>query len=1381
MVLGQVAAGAATFAGSAHAIWGYNRANFLYDREMRQEQEFQIIKYRNKQAELWREDVRDLIELTEKKMDSYLVITTIQLGMCVLLFTEGRLEAGTPQWLLRIHIITLGAAFVYLLMSAWLAMHASIVAQSSAARLLTQLIRLPVPSWDQLEATRTYSAAYETLGVRQMLRVPFLATWLEQRRRTQHRAESGSGDVDADAEQPGDGGGASPKRRRILSGMSFSSTCGEMKKARSGSSKIVAGGQADADAPASPKASSLAAAASAAADMVGDSGTTQGDMTVDPWGLEREGNEIYELQHRPTAVLRHVELVRRAAAHYQCYDAFARVAMSFGTHELLNSISYYCLGYVIVQDGAVWPAWSMAAVTACMSSSLMMLDMSLTRAEQRTGQVLILLSPVITAMASCLHTLYTPGATRLAARFMPAAFLGRILWFIWVLRSCGVERQPSGAVLPTKFRTVLYLDVFGWIFGQASQKSKEKAPRSFPQVSGDARKGTSPDAASVAATTAGGGLLSGGDAGTGSDEACTPLLFNEADVEAELRKDVLLWELDAVQSLMSLPDKARVRNFARHFRLACGGGNLLEADDDDETEPDRELLPASAASQGRRQLRWLKFRSHVEEDAEVLCCVDVLRGTVLRAGGPEGAQEAANSNLNPPLTLVVTEDRVRQFCEARGHRGFSTRNKRRPTGLKPLKLFGSCEELSKAEPNTPPRRQPPSPVAKGLGFQELLFSPSGKDANACSRRGVSPWQEKAQRIRSRLRIAQNFPLPTDSLLWRNSAASNNLLRPEDIEHAAAGLAEEHHEDLHRHFQMAQEIGHDPRSQENVAGIGSSAVPNAHPDTFSPVSFFPQGHAAASDAHVAGDEEIVTGHDRIQPGRVPWQVFRNFTRTLLLLWCLAFVLSIESVSEVIGIKVLPLPAVMENLFGDSHAALSGQRGEVDIDSNSKLIMAPGVKDILALPLMSDGGAFYKVDVKWPHKFSFAPTALSCDRWGKNLVLADDFGVYTGQISRSNSGSASTDDAAGAAPPRRTLDLELPKAMAKYLPVGSPSPLPTLRRQTNSNASHPSGSATESTVDGTDVESGPRSARGQSLRGEPVPAPAPVSTISTRFQRQPPCLALEGQALKDLGMVCSQDSSEPCHVLVLHGSGKRLADCPLDPDDNTESGTVIAALDASWNEVDVGDETRPRVTWHISDGWLDKKTERVESVAVDPQCQGHTDFAPDNVGCVIVGTNSGRIVQLRRHVSDKRRLVPEWATRSTRHLGSLHVFPGGFMLLLTVTPVLSDPLSRQSLATVQALDVWSGSMFGEWRLPREVHWLALCGGGSHLYLLGRRRNGKQEDLELWRFEMPKTLKARIESSSNVPGRSGGSGSDELADLESAGSASRAAKEGGRDQEM
>jgi len=165
-------------AGGVTGLWNYNRDNFLYDRGMRQKQEFKVLGYRNRQAGLWREDVRDLVGLTERKMDSYLIVNTLQLSMCIMLFAEGRLDPGTPDWLLFAYMLSVSGAFSYFLLSMWFAVHASIAAQAASVEILTQRVRLPIPTWEELERMRTYAASFENAGVANMLRVPFASAVL---------------------------------------------------------------------------------------------------------------------------------------------------------------------------------------------------------------------------------------------------------------------------------------------------------------------------------------------------------------------------------------------------------------------------------------------------------------------------------------------------------------------------------------------------------------------------------------------------------------------------------------------------------------------------------------------------------------------------------------------------------------------------------------------------------------------------------------------------------------------------------------------------------------------------------------------------------------------------------------------------------------------------------------------------------------------------------------------------------------------------------------------------------------------------------------------------------------------------------------------------
>ncbi|CAE7946099.1 unnamed protein product [Symbiodinium sp. KB8] len=300
----------------------------MYDRKMRQETEYQIMDFRIKQAELWREDVRDIIGLTSVKMDTYLIVNAVQLGFTVMAFCEGRLASGTPTWLVGCHTLSLAGAFMYLLMSVWFSMHASVTAKSYETRLLTQLVRLPVPSWAQLEAARTYGSTFEKTKTTQMFRVPF----------------------------------AMGSQQRVL-GEASSSTAPALTNQEGAAEGTDTG----------PPAAS-----------------------ADLWGLEGNGEEIYELDGKlrtDPASQRHLQLIKQVMHYWQSYDGFARVAMSMGTNQLILGLSYYVIGYVLISNKAIIACWLVVLLFMVIATALIRLDMSLTGFEFRA------------AMAACLNNL----------------------------------------------------------------------------------------------------------------------------------------------------------------------------------------------------------------------------------------------------------------------------------------------------------------------------------------------------------------------------------------------------------------------------------------------------------------------------------------------------------------------------------------------------------------------------------------------------------------------------------------------------------------------------------------------------------------------------------------------------------------------------------------------------------------------------------------------------------------------------------------------------------------------------------------------------------------------------------------------------------------
>jgi len=170
-----VAAAAAAVGLAAPAgLFQYNRENFLEDRLQRQEAELFIMKYKIEQADQWRSDIRNLVSLTVFKMATYLLVLTLLLGGVIILFCEGRVPTWTPHWMMVGFCLGAGGALAFLLLSIWFAMHAAICAQAFRVRLLTQMVRLPIPSFQELEAVRTYGSEFEKLGAKQMFRVPWI-------------------------------------------------------------------------------------------------------------------------------------------------------------------------------------------------------------------------------------------------------------------------------------------------------------------------------------------------------------------------------------------------------------------------------------------------------------------------------------------------------------------------------------------------------------------------------------------------------------------------------------------------------------------------------------------------------------------------------------------------------------------------------------------------------------------------------------------------------------------------------------------------------------------------------------------------------------------------------------------------------------------------------------------------------------------------------------------------------------------------------------------------------------------------------------------------------------------------------------------------------
>jgi hypothetical protein len=170
-----LSAGIAAVVSGAGALFSYNKEAFVFEKTLRQAEAHQRQAMRVQEVALYREDIRDLFGVTVQKMDNYLIVNTLMLGFCISLLYSVDLPSSIPDWIHWMWILSMSGAMLFLLLSLWLCLHASITAQSLVVRLLTQWLRLPVPNSKEISKFAFDFYDYEK-NTRNLLRIPALST-----------------------------------------------------------------------------------------------------------------------------------------------------------------------------------------------------------------------------------------------------------------------------------------------------------------------------------------------------------------------------------------------------------------------------------------------------------------------------------------------------------------------------------------------------------------------------------------------------------------------------------------------------------------------------------------------------------------------------------------------------------------------------------------------------------------------------------------------------------------------------------------------------------------------------------------------------------------------------------------------------------------------------------------------------------------------------------------------------------------------------------------------------------------------------------------------------------------------------------------------------
>jgi len=336
----------------------------------------------------------------------------------------------SPEWAVALNAMSLASGVFYLLLCLWMAMYASISAQSFGTRLLTQFVRLPTASQYNVAKATATALQYEDKDFGEMLRVPVIQA------------------------------GGAPSTTQIDG--AAASTAASL-------------GEPDPD-PAMEGVSFL-----------GRLPSSNGYIT----------NPTFNIL--PSAMLDHIRLYRRVQLNWQAYDAYARVSLFCGANSLLYSCLYWSLGSFLTGQHAGVAAVAVATIFATIQVMLAKLDLRLRSWQVRRVALLLGLTPISTTVGMFLYADLQESKLqrgpfcwqRLLMNFcaITAHVLHTVVAYMVLLAAWpDTDLDHEEALLPSKFRSTLYLDVFGWLLNptgpgpRRAEREEEDDEGSYPSV-----------------------------------------------------------------------------------------------------------------------------------------------------------------------------------------------------------------------------------------------------------------------------------------------------------------------------------------------------------------------------------------------------------------------------------------------------------------------------------------------------------------------------------------------------------------------------------------------------------------------------------------------------------------------------------------------------------------------------------------------------------------------------------------------------------------------------------------------------------------------------------------------------------------------------------
>mmetsp|Transcript_14913 Transcript_14913/g.38295 ORF Transcript_14913/g.38295 Transcript_14913/m.38295 type:complete len:919 (-) Transcript_14913:78-2834(-) len=337
------AAGAGVTAGTGAWLFSYNKENFGNDVGQRFGRFMSARGFANTQVGQYREDVVGLTEMTVAKMDTWSMVCTCFLAICTALSCAGRIGmhgAAPPNWYCSLYSCNIFAAVLFIGLSLWLSMHASLRAQCAAASLLTRKVRLPIPSMGQIDQARVFGSAFEKQEWRDIFRVPFMP-------HPEEVPELPDAEDDDEDAKTADG----KKKKTVKHFFQYQSPDPHKGFATTTRGTIPTWVR---DEVVTDKGGPMDSTQATSSELEGEPDMFEFEGTSEP----------------PT----HFAMIAKAQEEWRDYDVYARISMLYGVVSFLYAVCYYAIGYSICELRGFWVMWSVPMVFMTAQGLILRLD-----------------------------------------------------------------------------------------------------------------------------------------------------------------------------------------------------------------------------------------------------------------------------------------------------------------------------------------------------------------------------------------------------------------------------------------------------------------------------------------------------------------------------------------------------------------------------------------------------------------------------------------------------------------------------------------------------------------------------------------------------------------------------------------------------------------------------------------------------------------------------------------------------------------------------------------------------------------------------------------------------------------------------------------------